>query len=197
MKHLKTFDAQAQTVIMVQPENEIGMLPSARDYHPLANELFMKDVPAELTDYLKKNKENLVPEFLNVWRKNGFKTKGNWNEIFGEGYHTDELFMAWNFAKFTGKLAAAGKAAYPLPMFVNAALIRAENTREYPSAGPCASMDIWKAGAPTIDFPSPDFYTPDFENWCTSLRKNTCCLCQNTVLMSQLGPEVLVCHRTL
>lgn len=39
MKHLKTFDAQAQTVIMVQPENEIGMLPSARDYHPLANEL--------------------------------------------------------------------------------------------------------------------------------------------------------------
>ncbi|MCA0362654.1 MAG: DUF5597 domain-containing protein [Bacteroidetes bacterium] len=168
MKHLKTFDGKAQTVIMVQPENEIGMLPSARDYHLLANELFMKDVPAELTDYLKKNKENLVPEFLNIWRKNGFKTKGNWNEVFGEGYRTDELFMAWYFAKFTGKLAEAGKAAYPLPMFVNAALIRAGKVPgEYPSAGPLPHlMDIWKAGAPAIDFLSPDFYTPDFEHWC-------------------------------
>ncbi|MBL0304168.1 MAG: DUF5597 domain-containing protein [Cytophagaceae bacterium] len=194
MKHLKTFDAQAQTVIMVQPENEIGMLPSARDYHPLANELFMKDVPAELTDYLKKNKENLVPEFLNVWRKNGFKTKGNWNEIFGEGYHTDELFMAWNFAKFTGKLAAAGKAAYPLPMFVNAALIRAGKIPgEYPSAGPLPHlMDIWKAGAPAIDFLSPDFYTPDFEHWCNLyVRQN------NTLFVPEHRFDVTVGAKSL
>jgi beta-galactosidase GanA len=168
MKHIKSFDSQNQTVIMVQPENEIGMLPSARDYHPLANELFIKEVPLELTDYLQKNKENLVPELLSVWRKNGFKTKGNWNEIFGEGYLTDELFMAWYFAKFTGKIVDTGKAIYQLPMFVNAALIRAGKIPgEYPSAGPLPHlMDIWKAGAPSIDFLSPDFYTPDFERWC-------------------------------
>lgn len=168
MKHIKNFDSEHQTVIMVQPENEIGMLPSARDYHPMANDLFKKEVPSELTDYLQKNKENLVPELLSVWRKNGFKTKGNWNEIFGEGYRTDELFMAWYFAKFTGRLVEAGKAVYPLPMFVNAALIRAGKIPgEYPSAGPLPHiMDIWKAGAPAIDFLSPDFYTPDFEHWC-------------------------------
>lgn len=168
MKHIKKIDSEHQTVIMVQPENEIGMLPSARDYHPLANELFIKEVPSELIDYLQENKENLVPELLSVWRKNGFKTKGNWNEIFGEGYHTDELFMAWYFAKFTGRLVEAGKAVYPLPMYVNAALIRSGKIPgEYPSAGPLPHiMDIWKAGAPDIDFLSPDFYTPDFEHWC-------------------------------
>jgi beta-galactosidase GanA len=168
MKHLKNFDSEHQTVIMVQVENEIGMLPSARDYHALANYLFKKDVPSELTDYLQKNKENLVPELVSIWRKNGFKTKGNWNEIFGEGYRTDELFMAWYFAKFTGRIVEAGKAVYPLPMFVNAALIRAGKIPgEYPSAGPLPHvMDIWKAGAPAVDFLSPDFYTPDFEYWC-------------------------------
>lgn len=168
MQHIKTFDSQYQTVIMVQPENEVGMLPSARDYHPLANELFVKNVPSELMGYLQKNKEHLVPELLSVWRNNGFKTKGNWNEVFGQGYPADEIFMAWYFAKYVGRLAEAGKAVYPLPMFVNAALIRAGKIPgEYPSAGPLPHiMDIWKAGAPAIDFLSPDFYTPDFEHWC-------------------------------
>jgi beta-galactosidase GanA len=167
MAHIKSFDSQNQTVIMVQPENEIGMLPSARDYHPLANELYKQQVSVELMTYLVKNKEQLVPEFLSIWKKNGFKTQGNWEDIFGGGYHTDELFMAWHFSKFTNKLVEAGKAIYPLPMFVNAALIRAGKTPgEYPSAGPLPHlMDIWKAGAPAIDMLSPDFYNPDFEHW--------------------------------
>lgn len=166
--HLKKVDSQYQTVIMIQPENEIGMLPSARDYHPAANELFQKEVPAALIDYLKANKENLVPEFAAVWRRNGYKTNGSWCKIFGEGYQTDELFMAWNFARFTQKLAEASKAIYPLPLYVNAALIRTGKIPgEYPSAGPLPHlMDIWKAGAPLVDILSPDFYNPDFEHWC-------------------------------
>lgn len=167
MKHIKQVDSEQQTVIMVQPENEIGMLPSARDYHPLANQLFNEQVPARLTDYLQTNKENLVPEFLSVWRKNGYKTQGSWEEVFGQGYATDELFMAWYFAKFTEEITRAGKEIYPLPMYVNAALIRpGKIPGEYPSAGPLPHlMDIWKAGAPSVDMLSPDFYTPDFEYW--------------------------------
>lgn len=166
MRHIKSIDNE-QTVIMVQPENEIGMLPSARDYHPLANEKFKSQVPAELMDYLQINKENLVPEFLNVWKKNNFKTKGTWEEIFGQGYGTDEIFMAWYFAKYAEAITKAGKDIFPLPMFVNAALIRrGKIPGEYPSAGPLPHlMDIWKAGAPSIDFLSPDFYTPNFEHW--------------------------------
>ena len=85
MHHIGEINASFQTVILMQPENEIGMLPSARDYHQLANEKFKEDVPKKLMDYLSKNKEQLNPEFLEIWKENGFKTKGNWETIFGKG----------------------------------------------------------------------------------------------------------------
>nr|WP_199001006.1 DUF5597 domain-containing protein [Flavobacterium sp. ASV13] len=167
MAHIKDFDQKEQTVIMVQVENEIGMLPTARDYHPLANEAFQKEVPKEFIQYLQKNKEKLVPEFLEVWKKNGFKTTGNWEQIFGKGLQTDEIFMAWNFAKFTNRVAKAGKESYDIPMFVNAALNAPEKKPgEYPSAGPLPHvMDVWKAAGTAIDFLSPDFYNPSFRHW--------------------------------
>ncbi|MCB0746448.1 MAG: DUF5597 domain-containing protein, partial [Ignavibacteriae bacterium] len=168
LQHIKVYDGKDHTVIMVQPENEIGMLPSARDYSQLANKKFEEKVPTELIEYLKTNKEILVPEFNEVWAKNGFKETGNWEEIFGKSVHTDEIFMAWYFAKFTDEVTKAGKSAYPLPMYVNAALNRrGKLPGEYPSAGPLPHlMDVWKAGAPSIDFLSPDFYNPDFKHWC-------------------------------
>jgi beta-galactosidase GanA len=168
MRHLKDYDAKQHTVIMVQVENEIGMLPSARDYHPLAEQAFRSPVPAELMDYLKRNRDRLVPEFAEMWRKHGGKPGGNWENIFGRGLHTDEIFTAWHYARFTDELAAAGKAVYPLPMFVNAALPRPGRKpgSGYPSGGPLPHlMDVWKAGAPRIDFLAPDFYNPDFGYW--------------------------------
>lgn len=167
MTHIKDFDQKQQTVIMIQVENEIGMLPTARDYHSLANEAFQKPVPVELIQYLEKNKQKLVPEFLEIWKKNGFKTKGNWEGIFGKGLHTDEIFMAWYFSKFTNAVAKAGKDIYPIPMFVNAALNAPEKKPgQYPSAGPLPHiMDVWKAGGNAIDFLSPDFYNPSFKQW--------------------------------
>jgi hypothetical protein len=77
--------------------------------------------------------------------------------------------MAWYFSKYTEEITKAGKAIYNLPMFVNAALNRPGRLpgEGYPSAGPLPHiMDVWKAGAQSIDFLSPDFYNPDFEHWC-------------------------------
>lgn len=167
LKHLKEIDSNEQTVIMIQPENEIGMLPSARDYSTLATKKFQEDVPLELIKYLTKNKRNLVPEFYKVWEENGFKTNGTWENIFGKGTHTDEIFMAWQYAKFTNEIIKEGKEIYPLPMFLNAALNSSEKKPgEYPSAGPLPHlMDVWKSGAPFVDFLSPDFYNPDFKHW--------------------------------
>ncbi|KQB36816.1 DUF5597 domain-containing protein [Flavobacterium aquidurense] len=167
MAHIKEFDQKNQTVIMLQVENEIGMLPTARDYHPLANDAFKKEVPAELLQYMQKNKAKLVPEFLEIWKTNGFKTSGNWEQIFGKGLNTDEIFMAWYFSKFTNKIAKAGKDSYAIPMFVNAALNAPEKKPgEYPSAGPLPHvMDVWKAAGTAIDFLSPDFYNPSFKHW--------------------------------
>lgn len=167
MLHLRDFDHREQTVIMIQPENEIGMLPSARDYHPMANQKFQEAVPQALMEYLSKHSNTLVPEFYAIWKENGLKTTGNWETVFGKNLQTDELFMAWYFAQYTNRIVEAGKAVYPLPMFVNAALNRpGKKPGEYPSAGPLPHlMDVWKAGCPAVDLLSPDFYNPDFEHW--------------------------------
>jgi len=167
MRHLREVDASQQTVIMVQVENEIGMIPEARDRSQIANELFNQRVPAELMNYLQQHKEQLIPEFRTVWATSNFKTTGTWEEIFGRGPGSEEIFMAWFFARYTNRVAEAGKAEYPLPMFVNAALIRpGHQPGQYPSAGPLPHlMDIWRAGAPRIDFLSPDIYFQNFAEW--------------------------------
>jgi hypothetical protein len=65
-------------------------------------------------------------------------------------------------------VAEAGKAEYPIPMFVNAAqdpdLGRARAARANgQSGGPMPdAMDVWRAGAPQIDMLSPDIYDYDF-----------------------------------
>jgi len=168
MQHLKATDNQQHTVITVQVENEIGMLPTARTYDAQANAAFKQQVPAPLLTYMQREKKNLKPEFAAVWQRQGAKTKGTWEEVFGQSLATDELFMAWHFATYTNAVAAAGKAVYPLPMYVNAALNRpGVAPGKYPSAGPLPHvMDVWLAGAPSIDILAPDFYNPDFKHWC-------------------------------
>ena len=164
----REFDGNQHTVILVQVENEMGMLPTARDYHPLANLAFNTAVPQALMTYLQANRDKLMPRVLQAWKENGFKTTGTWEDIFGKSALTDEIFMAWHYAVYANVIAEAGKKAYSLPMYVNAALNRPgrEPGIGYPSAGPLPHlMDIWKAGAPSINFLAPDIYFPDFRHW--------------------------------
>jgi beta-galactosidase GanA len=72
-----------------------------------------------------------------------------------------------HYAWFTNAVAEAGKAEYPLPMYVNAALIRPGHVQgQYPSAGPLPHLiDVWRAAAPAIDFLSPDIYFRDYVRW--------------------------------
>jgi len=167
MQHLKNIDGLQHTVIAVQVENEIGMLPDARDHNPAANTAFGQAVPAQLMDYLKKNKDQLLPETKELWSNNGYKTNGTWDEVFGKSPATDEAFMAWYFAVYTNEITLAGKATYNLPMYVNAALnAPGKKPGKYPSAGPLPHvMDIWRAGATAINIFAPDFYNPNFKHW--------------------------------
>lgn len=168
MAHLSAVDKESRTVIMVQVENEIGMLEDARDYSKEATKLFTASVPQQLIDYLKKHKRDLHPVLAAQWEANGGKTAGTWVELFGESLATDELFMAWSYARFVQELTQVGKAAYPLPMYLNAALnSRDRKPGQYPSAGPLAHLiDIWRCGAPAIDLLAPDIYDPGFTGWC-------------------------------
>jgi hypothetical protein len=169
MKHLREVDGQAHTVIMIQVENEVGVLGPSRDHSPAANRVFAGPVPPEFLDFIQKHKDSLIPEMRQRWAAAGFKTAGSWEEVFGTGPETDEIFMAWNYARYVGHVAAAGKAEYPLPMFVNTWLRQSENDHPggYPSGGPLAQvMDAWRAGAPAIDILSPDVHVPNYTEWC-------------------------------
>lgn len=174
LKHLRAIDGKEQTVVMIQVENEIGMIPEARDYSEGANRTFAEKVPAELLGYLQKHKTSLIPEFREMWSATGFKSSGPWEEVFGKGLHTDEIFMAWHFARYTNDVTRAGKNEYPLPMFVNAALIRpGHKPGQYPSAGPLPHLlDVWRAGAPQIDFFAPDIYFKSFAEWCAKYDRS-------------------------
>jgi len=166
MRHLKAADP-AHAVIMVQVENEIGMIPEARDHSPEAEKAFASAVPAALMDYLAKNRAQLAPELLAVWTAAGGKTTGTWPEVFGAGPAGEEIFMAWHFAAYTQAVAAAGKAELALPMYANAALIRpGYQPGQYPSAGPLPHLiDVWRAAAPALDFVAPDIYFQNFSYW--------------------------------
>jgi len=143
MRHLKQADPQ-HTVILVQVENESGTYGAVRDYSPTAQKAFEAAVPAELVKALRKK-------------------PGTWRQVFGQD--ADEFFHAWQVAHFIDQVAAAGKAEYALPMYVNAALrdpFNYQDPNTYSSGGPTWNvLDIWKAATPSIDVIGPDIYMND------------------------------------
>lgn len=164
MRHIRQVDDAQNTVVMMQVENEIGMLPVARDYGPLAQAAWQQPVPSELVAYLQANKADLVPEMQRMWVERGARAQGSWEELFGAGDAGAEAFTAWHYARFANELTRAGKAEYAMPMYVNVALNRPGRAPgEYPSGGPLPHLlDIWKAGGPDIDFIAPDIYFASF-----------------------------------
>ncbi|MFZ6756325.1 DUF5597 domain-containing protein [Undibacterium sp. Ji50W] len=172
LAHLKQVDTQ-RTVIMIQVENEIGMLPDVRDYGTLANIAFKGPVPKALMDYLQANRADLHTSVKTLWAANGNRMNGTWAEVFGASIAAEEIFQAWSYARFVETMTAAGKATYPLPMYVNAALNRpGKKPGEYPSAGPLPHLfDVWKAGAPSIDVLAIDTYFPNFTEWAVQFKR--------------------------
>jgi hypothetical protein len=126
-----------------------------------------------LTSFLEKHRTTLDPEFRAAWEAAGGKTTGTWQEVFGKNSLTDDLFMAWQYATYIEAITAAGKAQYSLPMYTNAALIRPNyEPGQYNSGGPLPhSLDVWHAGAPSLDFLSPDIYFNDFAHWASQYAR--------------------------
>lgn len=194
MKYIKEVDSNQRTVIMMQVENEVGVLLDSRDRSTFANEAYNGPVPQKLMSYIEKNKDKLVPELKDAWKANGSKISGTWEEVFGPGkprglimpvrnlvppmtqkeqdealisypFYSDEVFMAWYYATYINHVVEAGKAEYPIPMFVNAWLKQREHSwpGTYPGGGPLPHVfDIWHAAGPSIDILAPDLYRPDF-----------------------------------
>jgi len=153
MAHLREHDRQ-RTVIMVQPQNEPGTYGGVRDFSALAQRAFEGQVPDALLARLGKR-------------------PGTWREVFGAD--ADETFHAWHIARYINEVARAGKAEYPLPMYINAALRGPFNPGQpgqYASGGPTDNMlDVYKVAAPDIDLLAPDIYMPEYASYTTVLDR--------------------------
>lgn len=171
MQHIKQVDSD-HTVLMMQVENEVGVLGDSRDRSAQADHAFASPVPAELTRYLKAHHDTLYPSLRDLWDENGDKVSGTWAEVFGDTPRADEAFMAWNYARFIQAVTAAGKSAYDIPMYVNTWL-GGNEPGNYPSGGPEPwVVDIWRAAGSALNFYSPDLYDPNFITWCKRYHRD-------------------------
>jgi hypothetical protein len=174
MRHLKEVDSDRHTAIMVQIENEVGLLGDSRDRSAVANADFQKPVPKALISYLQAHQATLRPELKAAWEANGTRSTGDWATVFGPRM-ADEFFMAWNYAQYMNAVTKAGKSEYALPVFTNTWIVQPEDggPGDYPSGCPEPHvLDLWKAGAPEIDMNSPDIYLPDFIDWVKRFHQN-------------------------
>lgn len=149
MKHLKDFDGDQHTVIMVQVENESGSLFTDRDHSPEADAKFNGPVPASVIQALHKK-------------------PGTWPEVFGP--EASETFAAYYVSRYVNAVAEAGKKEYPLPLYANVWLREKKNFMRpgeaYPSGGGTLNMlDLWKAMTPSLDAVAPDNYVLDYVNY--------------------------------
>jgi hypothetical protein len=202
MQHLRDFDASHSTVLMVQVENESGLLGDSRDGSSMADKVFHGAVPAEFVEFLSSNWDRLHPDMRhhNLARFNPQQQQqeqqpstgdgsDSWESVFGAGPRTDELFMAYHYALYVNEVAAAGKKAYAIPHYTNVWMNNAgEDTEkndfpvvvgggdmpgDYPSGGPVSNvLDVWMRFAPELDFIGPDIYLPDYSGSCAKYRHN-------------------------
>ncbi len=151
MHHLKQIDGEQHTVLMMQVENESGNIGSVRDFSAEANREFAGPVPADLLAVTHKQ-------------------PGTWNQAFGP--EADETFQVYHQAKYINEIAAAGKAEFAIPCYINvwvsypvAELPQRQVATpgiQYPSGGAVQKfVGMWRALAPALDMIGPDIYSDD------------------------------------
>src|ERR1051325_906481 len=151
MRHLKTLDGNEHTVLLVQVENESGIIGSPRDFSPESNKEFAGQVPADMLSA-------------------SHKQPGTWSEVFrGDA---DELFQLYHQARYVNEIAAAGKAEFDIPVYINVWLsyppAELPERRipipgiQYPSGGAVQRwVDLWRTLAPSLNAIAPDIYGDD------------------------------------
>jgi len=160
MRHLKQIDGDQHTVLLVQVENESGNIGSVRDNSAEANRQFAGAVPSDLLAAAHKQ-------------------PGTWKQVFGAD--ADEMFQFYFQAKYINEIAAAGKAVFPIPFYINVWLDYPppelpQRQLEmpgiaYPSGGAVQKLvGLWRAMAPAIDMIGPDIYADDSQFYRETMR---------------------------
>jgi len=151
MRHLKVVDGTEHTILMVQVENESGIIGSPRDFSAESNKEFAGQVPADMLAAAKKQ-------------------PGTWSEVFrGDA---DELFQLYRQAHYLNEIATAGKAEFDIPLYMNVWLsyppAELPERRlpvpgiQYPSGGAVQRwVGLWRGLAPSLQAIAPDIYGDD------------------------------------
>lgn len=152
IEHIKEIDEKEQTVIMVQIENEIGILGSDMDYSEIAMINFEKEIPKEVSSYAKKD--------------------GTWKDVFKE--YAEEYFMVYYYAQAIKRLSQVGKGIYDIPYYINVWLEKFPwRAGNHPSGGPTIRMlNFWRYLTPDISAYAPDIYVPNFSDICDEYAQN-------------------------
>jgi hypothetical protein len=151
MRHLKQVDGEQHTILLVQVENESGIVGSARDYSAAADREFAGQVPADLLAAAHQQ-------------------PGTWSQVFGAD--ADEIFQVYHQAHYINEITAAGKQEFDIPCYINVwpDPPSAELPQRaidlpgiaYPSGGAVQKrVGLWRALAPAIDMIGPDIYSTD------------------------------------
>jgi hypothetical protein len=151
MRHLKILDGVDHTVLLVQVENESGIVGSPRDFSPESNKEFARQVPADMLAAAHKG-------------------PGTWGEVFGGD--ADELFQLYHQARYLNEIVTAGEVEFDIPLYINVWLSypAAELPErrqpipgiQYPSGGAVQRwVGLWRALAPSIKAIAPDIYGND------------------------------------
>ena len=142
MERIREIDPQ-HTIIMVQPQNEVGSYGNVRDFSAEAERLFAQPIPADLASATGK--------------------RGTWKEAYD--WQADQAFNAWYYARYIDEMAAAGQAVKDLPMYVNAVASDPFDERAGVNGASGGAdwnvLDLWKVAAPHIDLAGPDLYDRD------------------------------------
>ncbi|GME23975.1 Glycoside hydrolase family 42 [Neofusicoccum parvum] len=187
LEHIKEIDEAHSTVVMVQVENETGLLGDSRDGSKYADEHFAQPVPQELVDFIETSWDSLTDDFRANFKtfRTASRKQGSWEEVFGKSKKTDELFMAYHYAHYLNRVAAAGKEKYPIPLYTNVwqnyAGDDADNNfptivgggdepGNYPSGGGVVDvLDIWQKKHSALT-PRADVYLNEYASSCAKYR---------------------------
>jgi hypothetical protein len=180
MSHLASVDTTG-TVIMIQVENEVGLLGDSRDRSELAEHAYHQSVPEKVLEAIASDASLPVHQ---DWVAAGGLRAGTWAETLGIGENAEEAFMAWAYASHVEAVASAGLAHHRVPLFVNAwldaeldhvdgvpslELAGGQRPGRYPSGGPIGRVGpIWDAIAPSLSMRAPDSYFGSFAEICAA-----------------------------
>ncbi len=171
LEEVELLDREFRTILMVQVENEVGMIPEPMDHSETSRKAFQGNVPTAMLELIQ---ENALPDGVqSFWQQSGSPLVGSWEKILGPSDSAKECFTAWQLANYCEAVTAAGREVSSLPTFANAALIRPGFAPgRYPSGGPLPHLrTIWERFAPSIDFIAPDIYFPNFTEWAKAYVK--------------------------